>query len=163
MPNTKLLLYVLPLSVAFAADIYGADLQENLSVDQRKEQTSKYRDDTELFVQRMQQALEEVKKFNEVDTDRIAVMGKCFGGTGVIQLAFSGNDEVKRAVSFHGGLADLPFPQVDVKPYTLTKALSHLNTLRFHGLLSCFTVFCSHHSIPSRIPSLSGGADDAQG
>lgn len=44
-------------------------------------------------------------------------------GTGVIQLAFSGNDEVKIVVSFHGGLTDLPFPQVDVTPYTLMYVL----------------------------------------
>ena len=105
--------------VAFAADIYGADLQQNLTMDQRIEQASKYRGDPELFIQRMQRALGAVKTYSDVDTENIAAIGYCFGGTGIIQLAFSGNDEVKIVVSFHGGLTDLPFPEVAVKPYTL--------------------------------------------
>ena len=105
--------------VAFAVDIYGAELQQNLTIDERIEQANMYRDDPELFVQRMQRGLAEVKKYSDVDTDNIAAIGYCFGGTGIIQLAFSGNDEVKIVVSFHGGLTDLPFPEVEVKPYTL--------------------------------------------
>ena len=54
---TQLLIFVLLVSVAFAADIYGVDLQETLIVDQRMKHTSKYRDDPELFVQRMQRGL----------------------------------------------------------------------------------------------------------
>lgn len=105
--------------VGFAADIYGADLQTNLTFDQRAESATLYRDNMTLFVQRMERALEEVKMYDDVDTENIAVIGYCFGGTGVIQLAFSGNDEVKAVVSFHGGLTDLPSPNTNVTPYTL--------------------------------------------
>jgi dienelactone hydrolase len=47
-----------------------------------------------------------------VDAKRIAAIGYCFGGTAVLELAFSGAD-VAGVVSFHGGLippkpADLP-------------------------------------------------------
>jgi hypothetical protein len=41
------------------------------------------------------------------------------GGTGIIELAFSGNDKVKAVVSFHGGLASLPNATVAIAPYTL--------------------------------------------
>jgi len=105
--------------VGFAADIYGANLQENLTMDQRVEYTTLYRSNSTLFVQRMVRALEEVKMYDDVDMENIAVIGYCFGGTGVIQLAFSGNDEVKAVVSFHGGLTDLPAPETNVTPYTL--------------------------------------------
>jgi len=38
-----------------------------------------------------------------VDKDRIAAIGYCFGGTGVLELARSGAD-IAGVVSFHGGL-----------------------------------------------------------
>lgn len=40
------------------------------------------------------------------------------GGTGISELAFSGNDEVKVVVSFRGGLQSLPDPSVNTTPYT---------------------------------------------
>ena len=44
-----------------------------------------------------------------VDEERIAAIGYCFGGTGVLELARSGA-EVSGVVSFHGGL-DSPSPE----------------------------------------------------
>ncbi|MDD5673685.1 MAG: dienelactone hydrolase family protein [Chitinivibrionales bacterium] len=41
-----------------------------------------------------------------VDPQRVAAIGFCFGGTGVLELAYSGAD-VKGVVSFHGGLFSL--------------------------------------------------------
>ena len=54
-------------------------------------------------------ALEMLKQHKKVDTNRLAAIGYCFGGTGVIELARSGAD-VKGVVSFHGGL-DSPKPE----------------------------------------------------
>ena len=51
-----------------------------------------------LFVSRMQRAVEEVKTFDVCDGDNVAIIGYCFGGTGVIQYAFSGRDDVKAVV-----------------------------------------------------------------
>jgi hypothetical protein len=42
-----------------------------------------------------------------------------FGGTGIVQLVFSGNEEAKAVVSFHGGLTTLPTAETNVTPYTL--------------------------------------------
>lgn len=105
--------------VAFAADIFGKDLQEGLSIDQRVNLTTAYRSNSTLFVQRIERAIEEAKQMPEVDPTRIGVIGYCFGGTGVIELAFSGNDDVKIVVSFHGGLRTLPQNEVDIEPYVL--------------------------------------------
>merc|ERR1719491_529404 len=96
--------------IAFAADIYGADLQENLTFNQKKELAIKYRTNSTLYVQRMQLAIDTVLS-NVEDVDlvgRIAIIGYCFGGTGVVQYAFSGATDAEVAVAFHGGLTDLP-------------------------------------------------------
>jgi dienelactone hydrolase len=65
--------------IAFAADIFGADLQTNLTFDQRVNLTTSYRNDPLLFVQRMERAIEEVKTVKGVDLSKIAVIGYCFG------------------------------------------------------------------------------------
>jgi dienelactone hydrolase len=95
---------------------YGADLQSNLTIEERMELTGLYRGNMTLFVQRIERAIEEVKTFYLVDVSNIAVIGYCFGGTGIIQLAFSGNDEVKAVVSFHGGLTNLTDPAASIIP-----------------------------------------------
>jgi dienelactone hydrolase len=105
--------------VAFAADIFGKDLQTNLTMDQRINLTTTYRSDPDLFTQRIQRAIDEVKQMPEVDSDKIGLIGYCFGGTGIIEYAFTGRDDVKIVVSFHGGLQTLPQNQVDIKPYVL--------------------------------------------
>jgi dienelactone hydrolase len=105
--------------VAFAADIFGAGLQEIPDISTRANLTRIYRSNMTLFVQRIQRAIDQVKTYDFVDTDNIAVIGYCFGGTGIIQLAFSGNSDVKVVVSFHGGLTSLPNVTTDIMPYTL--------------------------------------------
>lgn len=125
--------------VAFAADIYGADLQSNLTFPEKMQYASLYRDNMTLFVQRITRAIEEIKTFDNVDTANIAVIGYCFGGTGIIQLAFSGNDEVKVVVSFHGGLETLPTAETNVTPYTLM--------LVYRSGVSHGTVAFSHRSL----------------
>jgi len=99
--------------IAFAADIYGADLQEDLTFDQMVAQSTYYRSNSTLYHQRMQMAIQTLRS-NVVEDDefgldgRIAIIGYCFGGTGVVQYAFSGATDVAVAVAFHGGLTDLP-------------------------------------------------------
>ena len=106
--------------IAFAADIFGSDLQENLPIDVRINQTNLYRGDQDLFVQRMARAVELLKEHPLVDNDNIAMFGYCFGGTGMIYYAFSDRDDVKLVASFHGGLANLPeeIPE-QIVPYVL--------------------------------------------
>jgi dienelactone hydrolase len=105
---------------AFAADIYGSDLQENLDFPTRIAQSNLYRNDPGLFNQRIQTAIDLVKTFPEVDSDNIAVIGYCFGGTGVMEYAFSGSTDVKVIASFHGGHQMMPqTPEIAIAPYVL--------------------------------------------
>jgi dienelactone hydrolase len=105
--------------IAFAADIYGSDLQEDLDIQTRINLTTTYRDDPDLFNQRIQRAVDLVKGEEGVDVDHIAVIGYCFGGTGVLEYAFSGTTDVVAVVSFHGGHQTLPQPMVNITPYVL--------------------------------------------
>ena len=47
--------------------------------------------------------MEILRKNEQVDTAKIAAIGYCFGGTTVLELAYSGAD-IAGVVSFHGGL-----------------------------------------------------------
>jgi len=105
--------------VAFAADIYGADMQEGLPMDVRIGQYNTYVNDMDLYVARMQRAVEQLQQVPEVDPTNIAIIGYCFGGTGAIQYAFSGRDDVKAVVPVHGGLTTLPDITAPVAPHTL--------------------------------------------
>jgi dienelactone hydrolase len=68
-----------------------------------------YKQDRELYRRRLQLGLEQLQSWNGVARDRIAAIGYCFGGTGVLELARSGA-EISGVVSFHGGL-DSPQPE----------------------------------------------------
>ena len=108
--------------VAFAGDIYGADLQENLDRPTRIEQSSLYRsDNVTLFISRMQRAIDLVQSFDFVDSENVAIIGYCFGGTGVVQYAFSGRDDVKIVAAYHGNVQEkyIPLVETNIVPYTM--------------------------------------------
>jgi len=105
--------------VAFAADIYGADLQDGLTFPQRIEQSTKYRSDPDLFTQRIQLAVNYVLSLSQVDKENVAMIGYCFGGTGVFEYSYTGSKDIKVAVSFHGGHQNLPRPMASIIPYVL--------------------------------------------
>lgn len=94
--------------VAFAADIYGKDSRPANYQDAGKI-ASLYKNDRQLMRDRIKLAFDEMKKTDVVNKEKIAVMGYCFGGTVVLELARSGAD-IKGAVSFHGNL-DTPNPE----------------------------------------------------
>ena len=93
--------------VAFCADIYGKDSQPK-SLQEAGAQAGKYKGDRALLRERVNAGLDQLKGNQFVDTDRVAAIGYCFGGTTVIELARSGA-KVNGVVSFHGGL-DSPTP-----------------------------------------------------
>ena len=93
--------------VAFCADIYGKGVRPQSLKDAGTEAT-KYKTDRARLRLRVNAGLDELKKSDLVDTQRVAAIGYCFGGTTVIELARSGA-ELKGIVSFHGGL-DSPTP-----------------------------------------------------
>lgn len=70
--------------VSFAADIFGIDDQEVETMERRIELTTLYRSNVTLFIQRIKAAINLVKSFEGVDPDNVAVIGYCFGGSGVL-------------------------------------------------------------------------------
>lgn len=94
--------------VAFAADIYGKGIRPSVPSDAAKT-AGIYKNDRTLMRARARAGLEELKKQKLVDTQRLAAIGFCFGGTTVLELARDGAD-LKGVVSFHGGLST-PTPQ----------------------------------------------------
>ena len=94
--------------VAFAADIYGKGVRP-ATPELASAEAAKYRGtDRSLMRARAAAGLEKLASFKEVDPDRLAAIGYCFGGTAALELARSGAN-LKGAVSFHGSL-DTPIP-----------------------------------------------------
>lgn len=93
--------------VAFACDIYGKGTRPK-DASEARQFSGKYKGDRQLFRRRVNLGLSELLKQAGVDSKRVAAIGYCFGGTGVLELARSGAN-VAGVVSFHGGL-DFPTP-----------------------------------------------------
>lgn len=93
--------------VAFAIDMYG----EGLTTRDPKEASrlSGHLRSTPLMRERALAGLEMLKRNDLVDRSRLAAIGFCFGGTTVLELAYTGAD-LKAVVTFHGGLTD-PKPE----------------------------------------------------
>lgn len=96
--------------IAFTADIYGADMHDVQDFQVKVEQATKYRSDPALFNSRIQSAINAVKGMPFVDVNRVAIIGYCLGGTGVLGYSFSNTvnstNDIVGGVSFHGGLMD---------------------------------------------------------
>ncbi len=85
----------------FAADIYGKGIRP-MPPEAGKE-AGKYKGDRPLFRSRLSAALELLKAEEHTEPTKVAAIGYCFGGTGVLELARSGAD-IAGVVSFHGSL-----------------------------------------------------------
>jgi len=93
--------------VAFAADIYGKGVRPK-STEEAGAVAGSFKNNRALGRQRANAGLAYLKGLKQVDPQRVAAIGYCFGGTVVIELARSGA-ELGGVVSFHGGL-DSPTP-----------------------------------------------------
>jgi dienelactone hydrolase len=110
--------------VAFAADMYG---DGRTTTDPQK--AGKWSGEVKggpLIRERSRLALDRLRNHERVDPDRIAAIGYCFGGTTVLELAYSGAD-IAGVAPFHGGL-------------TLPKADDRIRTklLVLHGAADSF-------------------------
>ncbi len=93
--------------VVFAADIYGKG-QRPKDGTEAGQFATKYKTDRKLFRERLNLGLARLLEEKNVNKDKVAAAGYCFGGTGAIELARSGA-AIVGVVSFHGGL-DSPTP-----------------------------------------------------
>ena len=107
--------------VAFAADVYGKGIRP-ATPQEAAALAGKYKGDRSLFRSRLILALDQLRKDPRVDVAKLAAIGYCFGGTGVLELARSGAN-IRGAVSFHGGL-DSPHPD-DGKAITCKVLVLH--------------------------------------
>jgi dienelactone hydrolase len=102
---------------AFVADIYGEGNYPKTSADAGKIAGS-YKKDYKAYQHRIDLALQQLIKTG-ADASRIAAIGFCFGGTGVLEMARA-NFPVRGVVSFHGGLGkDASRPAEQIKPKVL--------------------------------------------
>lgn len=88
--------------VAFAADIYSKGIRPKAGPDAAAIATI-YKSDRGLARARALAAYNVLKAQKNVDGDRLAVIGYCFGGMVALELARSGAS-LDATVSFHGGL-----------------------------------------------------------
>ena len=72
--------------IAFAADIYGANLQDITDQDVMSSQMGEYMSDPALCLKRMQRAIDVASdtEYAVVDKENIGIIGYCFGGSGVV-------------------------------------------------------------------------------
>ncbi|MFN3234149.1 MAG: dienelactone hydrolase family protein [Gammaproteobacteria bacterium] len=91
--------------IGFALDMYGKGIVGN-SVEENSTLMSPFMKDRSLLRDRMIIALNAAKSLKNADTDKIVVMGFCFGGLCALDLARSGTD-IQGVISFHG-LLDAP-------------------------------------------------------
>lgn len=94
--------------IAFAADIYGKGIHLTTVPEWQKE-IAIYKGDRALYRERAKAAYDAFLKQPLLDPARMAAIGYCFGGTGVIEMVRDGLD-LKGVVSFHGGLDAQPLP-----------------------------------------------------
>ena len=86
--------------VGFALDVYGRGVL-GTSTEENAALMQPYLDDRQKLQGRLQTALDVLKNLDQVDTNRVAAMGFCFGGLCVLDLARTGAD-LAGVVSFHG-------------------------------------------------------------
>lgn len=85
----------------FAADIYGKGVRPQAP--EAGKEAGKYKADRMLYRERLMAALDLLKAEAHTNPEKIAAIGYCFGGAGVLELARAGTD-LKGVVSFHGSL-----------------------------------------------------------
>jgi dienelactone hydrolase len=86
---------------AFAVDMYG-DGKKTVDPKIAAKMAGEVRG-TPLMRERVKAGLAKFVSMEMVDPNRVAAQGFCFGGSAVLELAYSGAD-IKGAVTFHGGL-----------------------------------------------------------
>lgn len=93
--------------VVLVADVYGKGVRP-ADMEARTVETTKYRSNRALMRSRARAALDVLRVRENVNTERIAAIGFCFGGTVALELTRDGAP-LAGVISVHGGL-DTPHP-----------------------------------------------------
>ena len=88
--------------VAFACDMYG-DGKSTEHPKEAGEFAGAVRKDVQVWRGRAETALKMLKEQAQVDPNKLAAIGYCFGGSTALQLAYTGAD-LKAVVTVHAGL-----------------------------------------------------------
>lgn len=92
--------------LVIAVDLYGEGKIAN-NVEEAVGFSTPYYKDPTLAKSHFDAALDQIKLNKLADTNNIAAIGYCFGGSMVLNFAKMG-ENLKGVVSFHGGLAGVP-------------------------------------------------------
>lgn len=92
--------------LAVAVDLYGEGKMAN-NVEEAVGLSTPFYKDPMFAKSHFDAALEKIKLNKLADTNKIAAIGYCFGGSMVLNFAKMG-ESFKGVVSFHGGLAGVP-------------------------------------------------------
>ncbi len=88
--------------VAFACDMYGEG-KHTEHPNEAGQFAGEVRKNVKTWRGRAQAALKVLRDQEQVDADKLAAIGYCFGGSTALQLAYTGAD-LKAVVTFHAGL-----------------------------------------------------------
>lgn len=145
--------------IGFVADIYGKGVRPKNAQENGAEAQKYYKNPGE-YRARLARAVEVASALPAADKNKVAAIGYCFGGTGVLELARSGAN-LRGVVSFHGGLSALgavdkikaeilvlhgaddpmvPNAQVTAFEKEMTDAKARFAIVKFPGAVHAFTV-----------------------
>ena len=103
---------------AFALDVFGPKVHPTPPVESAAV-IKPFIENRQLFRQRLEAGLKVLQKQPECDASKVAAIGYCFGGCGVLEMARAGF-ALKGVVSLHGELATpLPAQPSNIKPKIL--------------------------------------------
>ena len=94
--------------VTFAMDMYGKGVRAK-NHKEAGELMTNYVEQPELLISRIQAALEILKAQENVDPNKIAIIGYCFGGYAALKFAYTGK-KIQGVVAFHPTIT-VPTPQ----------------------------------------------------
>ncbi|MBS1709016.1 MAG: dienelactone hydrolase family protein [Armatimonadetes bacterium] len=146
--------------VAFALDIYGKGVRP-ANTQEAGQLAGKYKGDRSAFRTKLHAGYMTMLTMPHVEPHQTAAIGYCFGGTGVLELARTG-ERALGFVSFHGGLdslhpeegakikgkvlvlhgADDPFvPKKDIDAFVSEMKTNHVNfrMVSYPGAVHSFT------------------------
>jgi dienelactone hydrolase len=88
----------------FAVDVYGKGKRGGVNGQEASALMKPFVEDRALLRRRLLAAVEAARAHPGVDPTRLAIMGFCFGGLCALDVARSGHEAVKGAISLHGTL-----------------------------------------------------------